>query len=422
MTWLQQPLRLACGVTLPNRLAKAAMSEQLASLDHRPTPALLRLYERWGAGGAGLLITGNVMLDPTALVEPRNVVLTDARDLPLLRAWAGVSQASGAQLWLQINHPGRQAPRFMTAQPVAPSAVPLQVARKAFAPPRALTEPEILQLIERFASTAALARQAGFRGVQIHAAHGYLISQFLSPLTNQRQDAWGGPLSNRMRFLLEIYRAIRALVGSGFPIGVKLNSADFQRGGLTETDSLAVARALAQAGVDLLEISGGTYEQPAMVGTQPQQESTQQREAYFLAYVRQVRQVIQTPLMLTGGFRSAAAMTAAIAEGHVDVIGLARPLAVEPDLPRRLLADPTGRSTVTPHRTGWRALDRLGLLEIVWYTQQLQRLGAGKAPVPARSPWLALSLAGLATCRDLLGSWPRRVLKSISSKWRLPRT
>lgn len=409
MTWLQQPLRLPCGVTLPNRLAKAAMSEQLATLDHRPTPALLRLYQCWGAGGAGLLITGNVMIDHTALVEPRNVVLADDRDLPLLTAWAQVSQAHGARLWLQINHPGRQAPRFMTAQPVAPSAVPLQVARRAFGTPRALTEAEITGLIARYAGAAAIAQRAGFHGVQIHAAHGYLISQFLSPLSNQRRDAWGGSLANRMRFLLAVYRATRAVVGEAFPIGVKLNSADFQRGGLTEAESMEVVGILAQAGVDLMEISGGTYEQPAMVGVQAAPESTRQREAYFLAYVRQVRQVIQTPLMLTGGFRSAAAMTAAVAEGHVDMIGLARPLAVEPDLPRRLLSDPTSRSAVTPRRTGWRALDRLGLLEIVWYTQQLQRLGAGKAPAPACSPWLALSLAGLATCRDLLGSWTRRV-------------
>ena len=214
---LRQPLRLPCGVELPNRLAKSAMSEQLATLDHRPTADLIRLYERWACGGAGLLITGNVMIDRSAVAEPRNVVIEDERDLPMLTQWAQVGRRTGAHLWMQINHPGRQALRLLAPQPVAPSAVPMRVARRAFATPRALTAAEILHLIERYATTAAIARKAGFTGVQIHAAHGYLISQFLSPLTNQRSDAWGGTLPKRMRFLLEIYRATRYSGRAGVP-------------------------------------------------------------------------------------------------------------------------------------------------------------------------------------------------------------
>lgn len=401
---LRQPLRLPCGVELPNRLAKSAMSEQLADLAHRPTPALIRLYERWAGGGAGLLVTGNVMIERSAVAEPRNVVITDERDLPLLRRWAQAGRGTGTHLWMQINHPGRQALRFLSPQPVAPSAVPMRVARRAFAAPRALTAAEIPPLIERYATAAAIARQAGFSGVQIHAAHGYLISQFLSPVTNQRRDDWGGTLPKRMRFLQEIYRAIRALVGEDFPIGVKLNSADFQRGGYSTAESLQVAQVLDQEGVDLLEISGGTYEHPAMVGPSalPQKDSTRQREAYFLEYVHQVRRTVALPLMLTGGFRSVAAMTTAIAEGSVDLIGLARPMAVEPDFPQRLLTGQVRTSAITPRHTGIPRLDRLGLLEVIWYTQQLQRLGAGKAPARRRHPWTALSLACLSMCRDLL--------------------
>jgi 2,4-dienoyl-CoA reductase-like NADH-dependent reductase (Old Yellow Enzyme family) len=387
------------------------MSEQLATLDHRPTADLIRLYTRWACGGAGLLVTGNVMIDRSAVAEPRNVVLEDARDLPRLAQWAQVGRGAGVHLWVQLNHPGRQALRFLSPQPVAPSAVPMRLARRAFAAPRALTAAEIPHLIERYAGAAALAKTAGFTGVQIHAAHGYLISQFLSPLTNRRSDAWGGTPAKRRRFLLEIYRATRTLVGREFPIGVKLNSADFQRGGYTAQESLEVAQVLAHEGVDVLEISGGTYESPVMVGplAVPQPESTRQREAYFLDYVRQVRHTVATPLMLTGGFRSRAAMTAAIAEGSVDIIGLARPMAVEPDLPARLLTGQALTCCLAPRHTGIKRIDRLGLLEVVWYTQQIQRLGAGKETDRHRSPWTALRHACLTTCRDVLCRyWLRR--------------
>lgn len=401
---LCQPLKLACGVELPNRLAKSAMSEQLGSLENSPTEGLIRLYKRWASGGAGLIVTGNVMIDRTALIEPRNVVIENEHDLPMLSEWANAGKANGAQIWMQINHPGRQSPRFLSPKPVAPSSVPLQVVKNAFAKPRALTESEIEHLIERYAYTAAGAKKAGFTGVQIHAAHGYLISQFLSPITNQRTDAWGGTPQKRMRFVLEIFHAMRDSVGRDFPIGIKLNSADFQRGGFSEEESMDVVRALERKGIDLIEISGGTYEKLMMVGAQsvPQKESTRQREAYFLEYVRKVRETIRTPIMLTGGFRSAAAMAAAIEEGSVDIIGLARPLAVEPDLPVRLLTDRASRSIVRPLRTGVKAIDQLGLIELVWYTQQLQRMGARKAPAKNRSPWTALAIALITTCRDII--------------------
>ncbi|HNH49411.1 MAG TPA: NADH:flavin oxidoreductase, partial [Myxococcota bacterium] len=240
MPELSSPLSLPCGAVLSNRIAKSAMSEDLADRGNVPGERLFRLYRRWGKGGAGLLITGNVMIDRTALGEPYNVVVEDEKVLPALSAWAAAAREGGVEVWPQLNHPGRQSPRMLSPVPVAPSAVAVQLPGKAFAQPRALSSPEIEALVARFARAAALCKQAGFTGVQIHGAHGYLISQFLSPLSNLREDEWGGSPENRRRFLIEVVRAVRAAVGPTFPVGVKLNSADFQRGGFSEEESMEV--------------------------------------------------------------------------------------------------------------------------------------------------------------------------------------
>lgn len=389
MTSLADPLVLPCGATLRNRIAKAAMSEDLADPGYVPGERLLRLYRRWGAGGAGLLITGNVMIDPTALGEPHNVVIEPDSRVEPLRAWAEAGQGGGAQMWPQINHPGRQSPRMLSRQPVAPSAVPMQIPGKVFATPRALAPAEIEALVERFAAAAGRCQAAGFAGVQIHGAHGYLISQFLSPLSNQRDDDWGGDPVRRRRFLVEVVRAMRAKVGPRYPVGVKLNSADFQRGGFTEEESMEVVEVLEAEGVDLLEISGGTYERPAVVGMLPEQkESTRLREAYFLDYARRVRARTRMPLMLTGGMRTSAGMAAALAEG-VDVVGMARPFALQPEIARGLLDGSVVDSDVEPQKTGIRTLD--GLVETVWAGWQLARMAEGKEPDPGVSPWWVLA-------------------------------
>jgi 2,4-dienoyl-CoA reductase-like NADH-dependent reductase (Old Yellow Enzyme family) len=282
---------------------------------------------------------------------------------------------------MQLNHSGRQASRRITRHPVAPSAVGLQGFGGLFGTPRALTDAEIHALVERFATAARVAKDAGFDGVEVHAAHGYLVSQFLSPRSNQRDDAWGGDAQRRMRFLLEIVRAIRREVGPAFPMGVKLNSADFQRGGFSEEESMAVVQQLEREGIDLLEISGGSYEKSAMMGSEAgARESTRQREAYFLEYAQQVRRVTKLPLLLTGGLRSSATMRQVLADGHVDMVGLARPLAVEPDLPARLMAEESAAATLVDPRLGVRLFD--DMLQIVWYKEQLHRMGAGLEPDP----------------------------------------
>jgi 2,4-dienoyl-CoA reductase-like NADH-dependent reductase (Old Yellow Enzyme family) len=391
-TSLRLPLSLRSGAVLSNRLAKAAMSEVLADGSGTPTEALVTLYQRWGQSGAGLLISGHVMVDGRGRSEAGNVVIEDDRDLPMLRAWASAAQANGASMWLQLNHAGRQSPRRMSREPLAPSAVPMQGFAGAFAKPRALTEPEIEDIIQRFARAAVIAKTAGFSGVEIHAAHGYLISQFLSARTNQRTDAWGGDATRRARFLLEICAAVRAAVGPAFPIGVKLNSADFQRGGFTIEESMEVARALEVAGVDLLEVSGGNYESPSMTGSgellPEQRQSSRDREAYFLDYARRIREVTTMPILLTGGMRSRAVMDAALASGAVDVIGLARPMTHAPELPAQLLDGTLDVAPSVQIRSRFKKID--DALQVMWFQAQIHELAEGREPDLSLGVWSAL--------------------------------
>jgi 2,4-dienoyl-CoA reductase-like NADH-dependent reductase (Old Yellow Enzyme family) len=387
---LAQPLTLPCGAVLPNRLAKSAMSEAMATMDNRVTPELIHLYDAWAKGGIGLSITGNIMVDRRALGEPGNVVIEDDRDLDQLRQWAQAGKRHNSATWVQLNHPGKQSPRGLNQQNLSPSAVPFNPDMRAFFDtPKAMTEDDIQDVIARFGRAAAIVKAAGFDGVQIHGAHGYLVSQFLSPKHNIRTDDWGGSPQKRRRFVLAVYEAMRAAVGPAFPIGIKLNSADFQRGGFTEEESLATITALSAAGIDMIEISGGTYEAPAMAGLR-QKESSKAREAYFLEFAEKVRKQVSTPLMVTGGFRSLSGMGEALASGAMDLVGLARPLAIEPDAPKRLLAGVETRFRVKPLSTGIKPIDRMGLLEVVWYTRQLRRIGRGKSPKPNESALLAM--------------------------------
>lgn len=404
---LSRPLALARGAAVPNRLLKSAMSEALGDADGAPRAELITLYRRWAEGGIGLSVTGNVMIDRAAIGEPGNVIVEDERHLGRLIDWARAGRANGTRLWMQINHPGKQAPRGLNRETVSPSAVPFRPEMAAmFATPRALRCDEIEDLIARFATTARVARKAGFDGVQIHGAHGYLVSQFLSPHHNRRNDAWGGDAERRRRFLLQIIAAMRAECGKDFPIGIKMNSADFQRGGVDEAEALDTVAAISEAGIDLIEISGGTYEAPAMTGIR-QKRSTREREAYFLQFAEQARAVTKVPLVVTGGFRTPAVMAAAIDSGAIDMVGLARALALEPDLPARLLAGLTPRHEVRPVRTRIPMIDRMGIMEVVWYTRQLHRIGSGQPPRP-RDPALRAFLA-YAARNALAGARPQRL-------------
>ena len=398
MTALRDPLTLPCGQVLPNRIMKAAMSEALGDRAHAPDGRLERLYTTWSQGGYGLLVTGNVMVDRAQLGEPGNVVIEDERDLDALTRWAKSAQDGGVPIWVQLNHPGRQSnPLALGHTPVAPSAVPLDL--PGAATPRQLTSAEIEDIIERFATAAAVCETAGFDGVQVHGAHGYLVAQFLSPRSNRRDDEWGGAPERRMRFVLEVVRRIRERVSPGFAVGIKLNSADFQRGGFTEQESRAVVAALARERLDLIEISGGSYEQPAMMGTAA--ASTRAREAYFIDYARTVRDLAgEIPLAVTGGFRTLSGMQTAVEAGECDVVGIARPTATTTDAAEVILSRRADALTAHQPRYGMRrvlgkvtdlkALD--GLLDLGWHADQLHRIGAGLEPDPGRGR-LAATLA-----------------------------
>lgn len=397
---VSQPLVLPCGAVLPNRLAKAAMTEGLADGMNRATERHATLYRRWAEGGAGLLITGNVQVDRTHLERPGNIAIDGNGGLDALARMAKAGTAGGNHLWMQINHPGRQTPASVNPRPLAPSAIPLAAPQAGCGEPQAMTEAQIEDVIVRFIHAACVAQNCGFTGVQIHAAHGYLLSQFLSPLANQRQDSWGGSLENRARLLLEIVRRMRRAVGAAFPVSVKLNSADFQKGGFSDEESMQVVRWLSREAIDLLEISGGSYEQMYMIGRTDEQmnrpkpvaESTRRREAYFLDYAARVRPLASMPLMITGGFRSLDAMEEGLRGGELDVVGLARPLCVDADICRKLLAGAHDRA---PSPENELSIDRAALgpdvddatlrtteswAQVAWSCVQLLRMGNGEAP------------------------------------------
>jgi 2,4-dienoyl-CoA reductase-like NADH-dependent reductase (Old Yellow Enzyme family) len=386
---LADPLPLACGLVLGNRIAKAAMTECLA--DPRTNDAnadLERLYRRWAASGAGLMITGNVMVDRRYLERTTNVVIDGRTDRGAIERWAAAAQSSGVPTLVQVNHPGRQCSVLVSRSPVAPSPVKVR-AMGAFVTPRALSDGEVDALATRYAEVARQVVAAGFAGVQIHAAHGYLASQFLSPRANRRTDRWGGPLQNRARFLLEAVRRTRAAVGPGAAVAVKLNSSDAQRGGFEADDALQVARWLQDEGVDLLEISGGNYEAPGFLGLSGDPDRTPDpAEGYFLGFATRLRREIRVPLILTGGLRTVAIMRRIVEEGTVDVVGLARPLALEPDLPRRILAGTTKACPVRELHTGWKHLD--AMIEAGWYGAQMARMARAMEPAPDLPRWRAI--------------------------------
>jgi len=329
MTKITESFKLPCGVVLKNRLAKAAMTERMANPYQEPTELHTRLYKKWSETGAGLLITGNVLVDRDHLESAGNVCFDEKSDLEKLRKWASSVSGTDSQLWVQLSHAGRQTNRFTKTKPLAPSAVQLQK-MGLFGKPKAMTENDILVVIEKFRTAARITKEVGFSGLQIHAAHGYLLSQFLSPATNIRDDKWGGSLENRSRLLREILREVRTEVGSNFPISVKLNSADFQRGGFNESDSLEVVKMLEAEGVDLLEISGGTYEKVAFfIQEDSIRESTKQREAYFLDFAKKIRQISKIPVMVTGGFRTSTFCNEALEVGDLDVVGMGRPFLTD---------------------------------------------------------------------------------------------
>jgi 2,4-dienoyl-CoA reductase-like NADH-dependent reductase (Old Yellow Enzyme family) len=391
------PLTLPNGSTVNNRIAKAAMEENMADSDQAPSEQLMRLYQAWADGGAGLIITGNVMVDGRAMTGPGGVVLQDDRQLDKFKRWAQVGRSAGAQFWLQINHPGRQMQANLGQKTWAPSAVALSLGKlsKRFAMPHALTSRGIEEVIQRFAKTARLGEQAGFTGVEIHAAHGYLLSQFLSPLTNLRTDEWGGSLENRARLLLEVVKAVRSVVSPDFAVAVKLNSADFQRGGFTAEDARQVVELLNELAVDLVELSGGSYEVPAMQG-EARDGQTLAREAYFVEFARDIRAVARMPVMVTGGVRRRPVAEMVVQSG-VDMVGIGTALAIDPCLPRDWQLGKENAPQLPPITWKNKTMGSLANMAVVKY--QLNKLSRNKKTDAQVSPVRALIVQQFAIAR-----------------------
>lgn len=380
---LSQSLELPCGATLTNRLAKSAMSEGMANSANHSTPRLETLYRRWASSGAGLLLTGNIQIDRWHLERPGNIVIDDTSGRRQLAALAHAGISRGAHFWAQISHTGRQVSDHINPSPLSCSDVEIDFARNtgfSFGKPKPMTEEQIYHAIDQYAFAAREVKEAGFTGIVLHAAHGYLISQFLSPLTNRRKDGWGGALENRARFLLAVITEVRRTVGPRFPIAIKLNASDFQRGGFTNAECIELVQILNSYSLDLLELSGGSLEQPKLVGVTLKDEGEDgerarhsAREAYFVAFAGAVRKVSTMPVMVTGNFRSASGMAEALVAGELDLIGLGRPLIADPDAPRRLLAReidhlPSPEATLNPFHI------------LPWNNMQLERLGDGLDP------------------------------------------
>lgn len=383
------PITLPNGTTIKNRFFKSAMSEGMGTRDFQPKKNIATLYKRWAEGGTGLIITGNIMVDPKGTAEPGNIVFDKNSNMEILKDWAKQGQQHGAKVMVQLNHPGKQAPKTIAKETVAPSAVPLgNGLNKLFSTPRALTTSEVEELVQKFVTSAKVAKEAGFSGVQIHAAHGYLISQFLSPHDNRRTDKYGGSLENRMRFLKEIYLGMREELGKNFTIGIKINSTDFKEDGLTEEDSLKTIIELANLGLDFVEISGGTYERPAMMGA----TSKSTNQVFFAEYSKKLKQKIEIPVVVTGGIRSINAMNTLLNDNTTDFIGIARPLTIDPNIPNKIKQGTYTIVETTRVSTGVKKLDKIfgSLLGIVYYQVLMQNIAKGKEPKATKNAWPSL--------------------------------
>lgn len=379
---------LPCGLTLKNRLVKASMEENLANAQQLPDQALNNLYSKWAAGGVGLILTGNVMIDHLAMTGPGGVALEADSPLPPFKTLANKSKQNDCRIIMQINHPGRQVFKKMGGKVLSPSDIALDMGAHSglFTAPKPMNEAEIADLIERFSATAKQAQEAGFDGVQIHAAHGYLLAQFLSPLTNKRDDQWGGTIENRARLLISVIKAVRAAVDPGFAVAVKLNSADFQRGGFDVEDAQKVVEMLSTLDVDFIELSGGSYEAPAMQG-RTADGRTLAREAYFLSFAEEIAKSAGVPVMTTGGIRRLPVANEVISSG-IDLVGMASALAVEPDLPNTWQKNPE-HSGFIPNVT-WKDKTLAGLATMAIIKRQLRRMGAGKNSNPNLSAIFSL--------------------------------
>ena len=400
MTVLGRPLELPCGVKLKNRLVKSAMSDSLGDGEGNPTDVQMRLYERWAEGGAALSLIGEVQADPRYPEKPGNLVLAPDSDLRAMQALARRGSANGARIWPQIGHAGALS-HVPISRPKGPSALDVEGLRC-----EEMSLDDIQELPGTYAGAAKLAKDAGFGGVQIHAAHGFLLSQFLSPLFNRRTDAYGGSIEGRFRIIHEVIDAVREAAGPSFPIGIKVNSTDKLVGGLAEDDALAVVRLLDRTSVDLIDVSGGTY----FPGAASSSDGTSSSGPYFVGFARRAKEVTALPVMATGGFETREQARDAVEKGHVDAVSLARAMVLNPMLAHAWLSDEGGDPAFPvfdePPRGGVTA----------WYTMRLTALGEDDE---SRFDLSAASALAAYEARDTqrCARWRKRFSQSAHIAW-----
>ncbi len=318
-------------LALRNRVVRSATAEMMADEAGRPLPQLADLYRELARGGVGLLVTGHMAVHPSGKAHLGMTGIHDDALVPELAALADAVHEEGGAIAAQINHGGRQVRGGTVDDPIAPSATAPQPPRPGA---REMTRDEIEKLIAAYAQAARRAQAAGFDAVQLHAAHGYLIGQFLSPLANRRDDAWGGDLDGRIRFLERVAAAVRAEVGDAFPLLIKLGIRDESDEGLSLEEGAEIVRRLPSIGIDAVEISGGIAESRTF--NIAADVAPGNGEAYFRPWAKAVRDVAALPVILVGGFRSLATMEEVLDSGDAQLISLCRPLLCEPDLPNRL--------------------------------------------------------------------------------------
>ncbi len=390
-TILGQSVNLPCGARLKNRLIKAAMSDSLGDGEGNPTQTQMRLYERWAEGGAALSLIGEVQTSPLFPEKPGNLVLVPDANLDAVRSLAARGSENGAHIWPQLGHAGALS-HGPISQPKGPSALRVEGLQCA-----GMTLDDIRELPGAYARAAVLARDAGFGGVQIHAGHGFLFSQFLSPLFNHRTDNYGGSVAERFRVIDETIDAVRQGVGASFPVGIKINSTDKLIGGLSEEDALEVVRLLDRTSIDLIDVSGGTY----FPGAPSSSDGASQTGPYFFDFAKRAKAITSIPIMLTGGFETREQAIAAIQDGAADAIGLARSMVLNPSLANSWLGenadDPVFPLFDAPPRGGVTA----------WYSMRLTALGEETEQRFNESPAAALEAYELRDAERCM-RWKKR--------------
>jgi 2,4-dienoyl-CoA reductase-like NADH-dependent reductase (Old Yellow Enzyme family) len=331
-------------LTIKNRLVRSATGEGMALPDGSITDDQAAFYRRLADGGVRLIISGHTYVHPLGKASRGMTGLYKDDQISMLRKLTDSVHEAGSTIAVQLNHAGRQTEPLLIGRetPLAPSALARPNSRIV---PKEMTEADIEEAIQAFAEASRRAVEAGYDAIQIHSAHGYLISEFNSPYANQRTDRWGGSPENRRRLLLEVYRRVRATVGEGVPVFVKLNGEDFIEGGLMPVESAGIAEALEAEGIDAIEVSAGFAETAHLIVRKD--ISKPEEEAYLLPLARTIRQAVSVPVMIVGGLRSRDVMERMLSEEQMTFVSLCRPFIRQPDLAKKMEAGELDRVTCT---------------------------------------------------------------------------